>query len=350
MHAADYGNRVAGSFIPALVALAQRLRERGDSMAFVATAIEGAVWHDDVRRAGIELFLEANTAAIAQRVGALAGDIAHVHFFDLHVPVTKALWSSRQRLFWHVHSKIPELASPIRRAKGIVRYRIIGSRVERFIAASRGVADELRVVHAPRAKIALAVNAVDTARFRPPSAFERTGARRALGIEDDRRTFLFFGRDRQIKGGDIVEAAVARLDRPRLIGVGIPASGLEALRASADLIALENVADTRTLFWASDALLLPSRGEGLPYVVIEGLACGIPVLASDIPAVAEVREAASGIRLAGREDPVALAAAMQADAPVVDCEAIRRGFGLARWVDDIVALYGTDAATGGAAK
>jgi len=38
----------------------------------------------------------------------------------------------------------------------------------------------------------------------------------------------------------------------------------------------------------ADALLFPSRSEGLPLTAIEAMACGVPVIASTIPALAEV--------------------------------------------------------------
>jgi glycosyltransferase involved in cell wall biosynthesis len=52
--------------------------------------------------------------------------------------------------------------------------------------------------------------------------------------------------------------------------------------------------DVPRLVHAADALLLPSLWEGLPGVVLEACAAGLPVLASDLPGV---REIASRLRL-----------------------------------------------------
>jgi glycosyltransferase involved in cell wall biosynthesis len=57
-----------------------------------------------------------------------------------------------------------------------------------------------------------------------------------------------------------------------------------------------------------DLLVLPSRHEGLPNVVLEALACGVPVVATDVPGIAEA--AAGHTRLVPPDDPSKLAAAV----------------------------------------
>src|SRR5262249_11519365 len=46
-----------------------------------------------------------------------------------------------------------------------------------------------------------------------------------------------------------------------------------------------------------DVLLLPSRREGLPCVVLEALAAGLPVLATDLPGLRELAAQLDGITL-----------------------------------------------------
>jgi len=46
--------------------------------------------------------------------------------------------------------------------------------------------------------------------------------------------------------------------------------------------------DIPSIMKASDCLLLPSRGEGLPGIVMEAMASGLPVIASDIPCIPDL--------------------------------------------------------------
>ena len=62
----------------------------------------------------------------------------------------------------------------------------------------------------------------------------------------------------------------------------------------------------------SDVLLHPSVSEGLPTVLVEAMACGIPVVATDVGGVTElVTDGVNGLVIPPR-DPAAIAAALEA--------------------------------------
>jgi glycosyltransferase involved in cell wall biosynthesis len=99
---------------------------------------------------------------------------------------------------------------------------------------------------------------------------------------------------------------------------------------------------------AADVLLHPSVSEGLPTVLVEALACGVPVVATDVGGVTElVTDGAEGIVIPPRDpDAIADALATQWHDPGLRArmgaagrETVRDRFTLERHVREFQALY-----------
>jgi glycosyltransferase involved in cell wall biosynthesis len=114
------------------------------------------------------------------------------------------------------------------------------------------------------------------------------------------------------------------------------------------VIELGRVSDERLveLYNAADVLLFPSWAEGFGLPVLEAMACGTPVVASDIPVLREV--GGEVISYAPASDPLALAAAVHAvlaadvDHRAAMAEAVRARaarFGWSRTMDAYEDLY-----------
>ncbi|MEN1957282.1 glycosyltransferase [Luteimonas changyuni] len=186
------------------------------------------------------------------------------------------------------------------------------------------------------------VNGVDTAVFQPR---DRQAVRGRLGIDPRAKLVTYVGRLIESKGmQELLEAfsAVHARDpeamlalvgdgvmRERLAGM-VAASGLSARVRMTGGVGPEQVAE-----WiaASDVLTLPSWSEGYPNVLVEALACGCPVVATDVGGSGEIVAAGSGILVPVR-DPVRLAEALdEALARTWDHAAIARA--MARSWDDV---------------
>ena len=337
VHAADFGGVAPGGFIPMISALARLLRERGDRFTLVAPDVRGATWHDGVRASGATLVLVANAAGAARRVRELDPDVVHVHFNGWEIPVTFAMWGSRARIFWHAHSSTRgddgRVQPTLRR---FVRFRAFGTRVERFVAVSQALAEETVALGAPRARVVAIPNAIDLARFRPPTDAERAAARARLGL--DGPAVLFFGRDPALKGADVLARALPAAGSPAVVAVATPANICRTLGSR--VVSLERSDDIVPLLWACDALALPSRREGFGLVLAEALAAGLPAAASDLPALRETAAGYQGAFFAGIGDTEGFARALQtALGHGRATRAAAASYGVDDWAARIAALY-----------
>ncbi|MGD0295004.1 MAG: glycosyltransferase [Terracidiphilus sp.] len=162
------------------------------------------------------------------------------------------------------------------------------------------------------------VNGCDLATFH---ARDRLEARRKLGIDSASETVLYIGRMDVKKGlRELVEAAV--LLRPEranlhvyLVGEGPDKPSIEkaiqANNAAGYIHALPGCAFDDVAVWmaAADLVTLPSYMEGCPNVVIEALACGRPVVATNVGGIPEIMSDKCG-RLVPPRDTGALAQAL----------------------------------------
>jgi D-inositol-3-phosphate glycosyltransferase len=134
---------------------------------------------------------------------------------------------------------------------------------------------------APRSRLVWIDTGVDTDFFHPAAGDERDRLRRELGWAERPRV-LFGGRAVAKKGLEVaLEAASEGGGAFTIVVVGAiqpPAGAPNVERLG--LLSRDRMAHALR---AADALLLPSRGEGLPVTILEALASGLPVVATDDP-------------------------------------------------------------------
>lgn len=126
-----------------------------------------------------------------------------------------------------------------------------------------------------------------------PSPAERHRARAAIMVPEDAPVALYLGALSEEKRPFLAVEAVACVAAMHLIvaGDGPLRPMTEALaerRAPGRVHFLGQVTDTTEVFRAADVLLLTSRTEGLPAVVLEAAAAGVPAVATSVGAVSEL--------------------------------------------------------------
>ena len=146
-------------------------------------------------------------------------------------------------------------------------------------------------------------------------------ARQKLGIDPAAEAVVYIGRMDVKKGlRELVEAAASlHPKRPNLhvylVGEGpdrpLIESAIQASNAAGYIHALPGCAFDDVAVWmaAADLVTLPSYMEGCPNVVLEALACGRPVVATNVGGIPEIMSDECG-RLVPPRDSGALAQAL----------------------------------------
>lgn len=342
VHTANYETRVPGGFVRALRELAERSRERHEDFSLIVPAIAGgAAWHEELRAGAVSVRTVRSEFDLARAVAACAPDVLHVHFSRYLVCATAAVLARTTRVFWHLHSGM----LPVRRASArwmarSAKYALLGARTRAMIAVSSELRDALVASGVPNRKIAVLPNGVDDAFFRVPSPAQRAAERERLQIGQDERVLLFFGRDAWVKGADVLEAALRTAPRSTVLCVASPPSVVDRLQSAARTISVGTVEDVRALYWAADALVMPSRIEGSPLALLEARCCGLPVVASRIASIEETARLVPPVTLVEPQNAAALAQALRRLPPAQPLTAAQReAVSLVRWSKRIMALY-----------
>ena len=253
------------------------------------------------------------------------------------------------------------------------RIRRQARRASAIVAPSPAIREELLAAGFPPDRVVLLANGVPLGP--PPSDSRRAQARQAiaaanaaLALPPGARLALYTGRLHEAKGlselvtawADVADRRLdfARPDRPApdarlwLVGEG---PQREALARQIDSLGLggrvvltgsfDNVDD---LLAAADLFVLPSHEEGMSVALLEAMAAGLPIVASDIPGNRGlIRDGVEGL-LVPAGNPPALAQAIErilldpAASAKLGAAARRRveeNFSLDRMVDEHLALF-----------
>lgn len=212
----------------------------------------------------------------------------------------------------------------IRSERDIVRF------ADRLIAATPIERADLESLYgADPAKIDIVPPGVNLDLFRP---IPRAEARRRIGVPPDHRVILFVGRVQPLKGIDCLIRAMALVLKRHpefkknvcisIIGGNPHATSgdeqremqrLHALKESlgvGDLVTFLGAKDQNTLvnyYSAAQMVVVPSFYESFGMVAIEAMACGTPVIASDVGGLAYTVEDGFNGYLVPQKDPATLA-------------------------------------------
>ena len=340
--------------------------------------------HAELRAAGAELFCLAGRGGrlgwarrVAQLIAARQPDLVHTTLFeaDLAGRVGAGL------------ARVPVVSSLVNvpygaehaAAPGLRRWKLRGAqlldaasarRVVRFHANTRYIADMMAPrLHVPRSRIEVIPRGRDPAVLGRRDPGRRARARAALGIADGAPLLLAVARHEHQKGLDVLvealPAVLAQVPDARLLVAGRQGNQTPRLHAAVARLGLERAVgwlgardDVAELLCAADAVVIPSRWEGLSNLLIEAMALEAPVVASDLPTLHDAAsdgDTASLVPPGDRERLAAAISATLADPREAAARAARarqrflERFTIDRVVEQMAAFYGRALATPGAA-
>ena len=227
--------------------------------------------------------------------------------------------------------------------------RLLEGATDMFLFESRFIAGrfEAHIGHLPRTDHRIVLNGVSDAEFEP------------IDHEAAEFDLLYLGELRSAKGVDTLIDALALLRRrdgltPRIliVGSGPDESELKQMtreRGIADQCAFEPPAPIRKALARARAMVIPSRAESLPYVILEAAAAAQPLISTDVGGIGEIYGPNHRQRLIPADDPAILAGAIRAMletpgperlAQAADLAGhVRQNFRLDDMVDGVIAGY-----------
>ncbi len=178
---------------------------------------------------------------------------------------------------------------PLSTLKGNVYARIeraLMNETDLFLFESAFARDTYqRMIGTPKGLVRCVFNGVTAGEFDPVVKAE------------DATELMYVGEFRRIKGADLLVDAVARLRADgRLVKVTLAGDGEEtaSIKAQVERLGLGEAVrfighvKARHGFSKGSLLVVPSRGDSMPYVVIEAAAAGIPMVAANVGGIPEI--------------------------------------------------------------
>ncbi len=296
--------------------LARGLRVAGADVTVGCLGLPGPV-SGDLEAAGIPTFAcladdardWAALRRLSRHVRALRPDIIHTTL--LHANVAGRLMG-----LWH---RIPVVSSTatIEVERRWHRWvELVTAHMDRaHIVNSVSVAEHVvRAFRLPRRHVRIVPPSLEPW----PRQIPRDAARAALGALDSEFVVAWVGRFDPVKRLDLLvrcaEIMTAVPCRFLLVGEGPQRADIEQILRLSNAARIVHLLgwrnDVGAVLSAADAFLFPSLTEGMPNAVLEAMACGVPVVGSNLPVLRELGGGGERIRLVEGDQPRDYAAAL----------------------------------------
>jgi len=301
-----------------VISLAQGLVDRGWSVGIAANErflqeLPGGLSSEHYE-VGIASRFAVSDIASAARVRQAARGYGLIHAHGLRAGWVSSLASLPAPLIVTAHNLVPHGRFARLAVSQIAR------KAARWSVVSDAIRTGLYAFGVPSERIDLIPNGIDLSAYR--AILGCSEARQQLSVENGAQCVGYVGRLSPEKGVDVLLKAAEKLPETIFLIAGDGPSR-DVLRAAppSNVRFLGRIEDPRTVYAASDVIVIPSRSEGQGIVAIEALAAGTPVVASHVGGLAETLTHERTALLVPVDDSDALATAIMR---VMTDEALRQ--------------------------
>jgi len=292
-----------GGIFRHILDLANGQVDRGHHVGIVADTLTGGERAKDALaqigprlKLGVHRFAMRREPSIADMVvwqrlrrliGQLNPDVLHGHGAKTGAFIRLGITSQHAIRVYTPHGG--SLHYPLNTLKGAFYSRLeraLMNRTDLFLFESAFARDTYqRTIGTPDGLVRCVFNGVTADEFDPVA---RAG---------DPTDVVYVGEFRHIKGADLVVDAVARLHadgKPITLTLAGDGEQMNALKAQIERLGLSHSVrfighvKARYGFSKGRLLVIPSRGDSMPYVVIEAGAAGIPMVAANVGGIPEI--------------------------------------------------------------
>lgn len=280
----------------------------------IQLASEGFEVIDLCRKPGLDLKLAVKMRKV---VAAENIDLLHTHQYTpfFYAALSRRLGSSPPILFTEHGRHYPDERKPKRvlanrwLIKPSDRVTAVGRFVKQALIDNEGISE---------GRIKVIYNGIDPDAFPPADAASRSRARRLIGVDDETPLVMQVARFHPVKDHETAVRGFAKTVKSIpsallcLVGDGGEREAIETL--CGELVIRENVRflgvrdDVAQLIPGADVFMLSSLSEGVSVTLLEAMATGLPIVATDVGGNPEVVEHGTTGLLSPRGDHEALAA------------------------------------------
>ncbi len=181
--------------------------------------------------------------------------------------------------------------------------------IDRCVSISKDITSELRSYGLTQEKIREIPNGVDTERFCPVSAEEKIILRRKAGLPEKGLMLLYVGGiskrknvkwlierwdkfNRNYPGFLVIVGPISREDKDKSMYNSLKAYE-DKLRGK--LFIIQFIDKIEDFYKMADTFILPSTNEGMPNVVLEAMACGLPCLVNKVSGAEDIINGDNGL-------------------------------------------------------